>query len=207
MNKDAKFWNRFSDRYAKAAIPDEESYQKKLTKTREYLHPDAQVLEFGSGTGTTAISHAPFAKHILCVDFSSNLIEIAQTKAKAAGVSNVEFQLGELEDAPTLAAGYDMVMGHSILMLLRDKDAAIAKVFELLKPGGQFVSSTTCLGDNMSIHRILGPIGSAIGLLPVLSIFTKQDLLDSIAAAGFELDHVWQPGPRKAVFIVAKKPG
>lgn len=206
MNKDAKFWDRFAARYAKTAVADEASYQKKLVKTREYLHPDARVLEFGCGTGTTAISHAPFARHISGLDISPKMIDIAQAKATAAGVTNVEFQVGEVQDAAPLPGGYDMVMGHSVLHLLRDRDAAIGKVFELLKPGGYFVSSTTCLGDGLSFFKFIGPIGAATGLLPVLKVFTKQELQDSLTSAGFRIDDIWQPGPRKAVFIVAQKP-
>ncbi|MGJ8585221.1 MAG: class I SAM-dependent DNA methyltransferase [Marinosulfonomonas sp.] len=206
MHKDAKFWDRFAARYARTAVADEDSYQKKLAKTREYLRPESRVLEFGCGTGTTAISHAPFAQHILGVDISPKMIEIAQGKAKDADVTNVAFQVGELGDAPPLTAGYDMVMGHSVLHLLRDKDAAIVRVFDLLKPGGTFVSSTTCLGDGLSFFKYVGMFGAATGLLPVLTVFRKQELEDSIKAAGFQIDHIWQPGPRKAVFIVAQKP-
>ncbi len=51
-----------------------------------------EVLEFGCGTGTTAITHAPYVKHIRAIDISSNMIEIAQRKADAKNIKNVTFE-------------------------------------------------------------------------------------------------------------------
>ena len=48
--QNSKIWNRFADSYFKSNIKDEESYQKKLEITREYMTPQSKVLEFGCGT-------------------------------------------------------------------------------------------------------------------------------------------------------------
>ncbi len=61
----AGFWDRIAERYAKQPIADEAAYQKKLQVTRDYFRPDMAVLEFGCGTGSTAIAHAPYVKHVL----------------------------------------------------------------------------------------------------------------------------------------------
>ena len=55
--------------------------------------------------------------------------------------------------------------------------------------------------------KVIAPIGKFFGLLPVLKVFTKKELEDSLTDAGFEIDYQWQPGKGKAVFIVAKKTG
>ena len=89
--------------------------------------------------------------------------------------------------------------------MLEDWEAAIAKVYKLLKPGGVFVSSTVCLGDTMKWFRFIGPIGKALGLMPLVRIFTRNELEQSLIAAGFEFEYVWQPNGR-VVFIVARKP-
>ena len=59
MNQSAKFWDKIAERYSRRPIADEAAYHRKLQVTREYFHPDMQVLEFGCGTGSTAIEHAP----------------------------------------------------------------------------------------------------------------------------------------------------
>jgi len=51
-----------------------------------------EVLELASGTGSTAIKHAPFVKHIQAIDISSKMIEIAQGKAEAQHIRNITFK-------------------------------------------------------------------------------------------------------------------
>lgn len=81
MNDSAKFWDKIAEKYSKQPIADEAAYQKKLQVTQEYFKPDMEVLELGCGTGSTAIIHAPYVKHIRAIDISSKMIEIAQGKA------------------------------------------------------------------------------------------------------------------------------
>ncbi len=207
MHQPSKFWDRIAESYARKPVADEAAYQKKLQVTRAYFRPDMEVLEFGCGTGSTAIAHAPYVKHIRAIDISSKMIEIAQGKADAGGVENVTFERATLDDLEVPDESYDAVMGHSILHLLENKEAAIAKVHRMLKPGGVFVSSTACIADFLKVFKLVAPIGKFLGLLPLVRVFSKKELEDSITAAGFEIDYEWQPGKSKGVFIVAKKAG
>jgi len=203
----AKFWDRIAQRYSNNPVADEATYQKKLRITREYLSPEMEVLEFGCGTGSTAITHAPHVKHIRAIDISAKMLEIARGKAAAQGVENVSFEHCTLDELQLPAQSVDVVLGLSILHLLEDHDAAIARVHALLKPGGVFVSSTACIADAMKFFKYIAPIGRALGLLPLLEIFGVDDLVASLTAAGFTIEQQWQPGKRKGVFIVAKKAG
>jgi len=205
MSQPSKFWDRIAEKYSKRPISDEAAYQKKLQITRGYFRPDMEVLEFGCGTGSTAIAHTPYLKHILAIDISSKMIEIAQGKADASKVDNVTFEQMAIEDLNAPNQSFDAVLGMSILHLLENKEDAIAKVHTLLKPGGIFVSSTACLGDTMKFFKLIAPIGYFFGLIPLVRVFTVQDLVDSLTNAGFAIDHQWQPGKGKSVFIVAKK--
>ncbi len=207
MSEPSRFWDRIADRYASKPVSDEAAYQKKLRVTRDYFRPDMEVLEFGCGTGSTAIAHAPYVKHILATDISSRMIEIAEGKAEAAKVGNVTFQQTAIDDFEAPDETYDAILGLSILHLLEDKEAVIAKVHGMLKPGGVFVSSTACLGDTMKFFKLIAPIGKFLGLIPLVKVFTAKELEDSLTVAGFEIDHRWQPGRGKSVFIVAKKAG
>jgi ubiquinone/menaquinone biosynthesis C-methylase UbiE len=164
-----------------------------------------EVLEFGCGTGSTAIAHAPYVKHIRATDISSKMIEIAQGKARAANVNNVTFEAAAIDDLHITDQSLDAVLGFSVLHLLEDKEDIIDRVYQMLKPGGVYVTSTPCLGDNMRFFKFVGPIGRFLRLLPLIRVFTRKQLEDSITNAGFEIDHSWQPGKGKAVFIVATK--
>lgn len=206
MSKPSKFWDRIAENYARRPVGDEAAYQKKLEVTRGYFRPDMDVLEFGCGTGSTAIAHAPYVKHIRATDISAKMIEIAQRKADAAKIENVTFEQAAFDDLELGEGAYDAVMAHSILHLVEDRDAVIAEVYRALKPGGAFISSTACIGDFMGFFKLVAPIGYFVGLLPLVRVFTRKDLEESLTKAGFVIDHEWQPGKSKAVFIVAIKP-
>jgi ubiquinone/menaquinone biosynthesis C-methylase UbiE len=202
-----KVWDRFAKGYAKRPVANEDAYRKKLQLTRGYLRPDMEVFEFGCGTGSTAIAHAPYVKHILAIDFSAKMLDIARGKASAGNIENVTFEQSGIDEFSVADDTFDVVMGHSILHLLDNKEEVISKVHGMLKPGGVFVSSTICMASKLHPARAILPIGRLLGLLPLVRFFTVRELLDAMTGAGFEIDHRWQPGEKGAVFIVAKKAG
>lgn len=205
MPEPSKFWDKNAERYYKDPIKDEESYQYKLQYTRELLRPDMEVLEFGCGTGGTAIKHAPFVKHIRAIDISPNMLGIAKENAAAGNIGNISFEVSGIEEFDAPDQTFDVVLGMSILHLVDSRDNVIAKVHKLLKPGGYFVNSTTCVGDTMKFLKFIAPVGFRLGLLPLLRVFTADDLENSLTNAGFEIEHRRQPAKSKAVFIVARK--
>ena len=86
--KDSKqFWDKRAEKYFKSPIKNEAIYQKKLAITQEYLTSNSKVLEFGCGSGSTAILHAPHAEHIIATDISNKMIEIAKQQAREAGIT------------------------------------------------------------------------------------------------------------------------
>jgi len=206
MDQSVKIWNKHAKGYAKKPIADEATYQKKLQITQEYLKKDMNLLEIGCGTGSTAIAHAPHVKYIRAIDFSSNMIEIAQDKIDAKNIKNISFELSTINEFNAPDCSMDVVLGLSILHLLEDKEVVIAKVHKMLKPGGIFVTSTLCLGESKSLFfKVLTSIGNCLGLMPTIKVFSTKELKDSIIDAEFDIDYYWHPGKGKAVFIVARK--
>jgi ubiquinone/menaquinone biosynthesis C-methylase UbiE len=204
MTRSKNFWDRIAKRYAKKPVGNEAAYQRKLATTREYFRPDMEVLEIGCGTGSTAIAHAPYVRHIRATDISDRMIEIAKGKARSAGVENVSFEVCGIEDLDVASESVDAVLALSLLHLLEDREAAIAWIHDMLRSGGIFVSNTVCLGDNMRWFRFVAPIGRWLGVFPLLRIFTRNELEAGFRGAGFEIEHAWQPD-KAVVFIIARK--
>jgi ubiquinone/menaquinone biosynthesis C-methylase UbiE len=201
----AYFWDKIAEGYAKRPVADQSAYERKLATTQRYLRADMEVLEFGCGTGTTALHHAPFVKHIRAIDVSGKMIEIARSKAEAEGVTNITFERSDIDGLRAADECYDAVMGHSILHLVADKSAVIRDVHRMLKPGGVFITSTACLGGTMPWLRLVLPIGRFLGLLPMVRFFSPAELVAEFENAGFRIEHKWQPDRRKALFVVARK--
>jgi ubiquinone/menaquinone biosynthesis C-methylase UbiE len=203
-------WNRIAKGYAKSAVADEAGYQKKLEVTRTYFRPGMEVMEFGCGTGTTAVAHAPYVKHITGYDVSEKMLEIARARANEAKAANVAFERADIIDLDLAESRFDVVMGHSILHLLRPKhrSAVLAKVHRVLKPGGVFVSSTICIADFPSgVFKILPPVMRALPFMPPIQSLTRDELRSAITGAGLAIEHDWAPRQQAALFLVARKAG
>ena len=205
MARSQKFWNMMAKRYAASPVGDETAYQEKLAKTREYFTPDSQVLELACGTGSTAIAHAPYVGQLRAVDFSENMIAIAQGKAADAGVSNASFEVSSIDDFDAPDASYDVVMMHSILHLLPNRDAVIAKVYALLKPGGVFVSGSVCMGDMNGLLKVLVPVANFLRLLPQLQVLSAEEIEASLTGAGFSPEHVRKMNGGNSLFAIVQK--
>ncbi|WP_417795003.1 class I SAM-dependent DNA methyltransferase [Terasakiella pusilla] len=205
MSKIARFWDRHAVGYSKRKVTNEDAYQKKLEQARAYLTPDAEVFEFGCGTGTTALNLADDAGHILAIDASQKMIEIAQGKARDQHKANVTFAQDEIESFVGLGKQFDVVMAHSILHLLKDRQTVLKQVHELLKPDGVFISSTMCMKGVWPWLRIIVPLGHFFGLLPLVRFFRPDELLAEIQQAGFEVEVSWQPTLKEGLFVIARK--
>lgn len=203
MFRPENFWNFMSKSYAKSPVEDEASYQHKLAKSREYFTPESNILEIGSGTGTTSISHSPYVNSILATDISDKMIAISNEKLVGADIDNVVFKLTSIEDLNIEDNSLDAVLALSILHLVKDKDAVIAKIHKMLKPGGVMISSTVCLEDSSKFAKFLTPIGRLFGL--VLKALSKKGIEQSMENIGFKVDYSWTPETSTTAFIIAKK--
>lgn len=206
MSDEARFWDKRAGKYAQRPVADQVTYEKKLEITRTYLRPDAEVLEMGCGTGSTALAHAPYVGHILATDISPAMIDIGRRKAGAAGVDNVTFETRAVADHDIAESTYDAILALNLLHLLEDPKAAIGAAYIGLRPGGVFVTSTACIGDMSWYFRLLVPVGHFLRLFPPVKVFTRAQLRQSLIEAGFDIDREWLPRKNAAMFIIAMKP-
>ncbi len=207
MNKSDKFWDKAAEKYATKSVPDEAAYQRKLSETQSFFSPDMRILEFGCGTGTTAIHHAPHVRHIDAIDVSEKMLEIGRGKATRAEIKNVTFKRGTLSDFNTETASLDAILGLNVIHLLPDRQAVLTEVARILKPGGIFVSSTGCLGNSyFRFIKVIVPLGKLLGLMPDVFVVTEDELASEITNAGFKIESQWHHGMQDIdVFIVARK--
>ncbi len=207
MNYSTGFWNRIAKRYAKKPVADETSYQFKLDCIRKRLTPEMKVLEFGCGTGSTALLLAPLVNDYQAIDFSSAMLAIAEQKLAECPCPQLHFSQTPVEAYLHEKNDLDAVIGMSVLHLLNDPESAIQHVFNSLKSGGYFFSSTACIEESMSWFKYIAPLGGALGLLPKLHIFTQQKLQSYLTDAGFVIEYKWVAHNNKiSCFIVATKP-
>ncbi|MFW8595472.1 class I SAM-dependent methyltransferase [Cribrihabitans neustonicus] len=191
MTADARFWNRIAPKYAKRPIGDQDAYEYSLERTRSYLQEDAEVLELGCGTGSTAIALAPGVAQITATDLSEGMLEVARERVAAAGVQNIRLKCCPVEMVPE--GPFDTVMAFNLLHLLPDLDAALAGIAARLKPGGLFISKTPCLGEAKGtfkyiLFQVAIPLMRLAGQAPShVDFLTVRALEDAVHRAGFRI--------------------
>ncbi|HEX9691922.1 MAG TPA: arsenite methyltransferase [Gemmatimonadales bacterium] len=104
------------------------------------LHPGDVVLDLGSGGGLDVLLSArrvtPGGK-AYGLDMTDEMLELARQNQAAAGLTNVEFLKGRIEDIPLPDASVDVVISNCVINLSENKPAVMAEAFRVLRPGGR----------------------------------------------------------------------
>jgi ubiquinone/menaquinone biosynthesis C-methylase UbiE len=205
---DARFWNRIARWYAANPVRDAAGYERTLDRTIHYLSGADTVLEFGCGTGTTALRLAPHVSRIVATDISSAMIEIAQEKAAAQSCPNAEFAVATPDLAPGPEGSFDAVLAFNLVHLFADRPSMLARVRQLLKPGGLFVSKTPCLTEMTRLIRVAVPVMRFFGKAPShVAFLSAAELESEVEGAGFTIVERARHGSTRKdprIFIVAR---
>lgn len=209
MTAEAAFWNDLAERYARQPLANPGAFERKIEVTRARMRPRDVVLDIGCGTGSLALRLAASGATIHGLDISSEMIRIARGKAEAQGTENVSFHVGPFDSFDRFEPGsLDGICAYSLLHLVEDLPATLARIYSLLRPGGFFVSSTVCLSDSWVPYRPILQVARWLGKAPrVVSLLRKRALEEELRRAGFS--GIEQPavGAQSTIaFIVAEKP-
>jgi len=197
------------------------------------LKPGETVLDLGSGGGIDVLLSArrvgPAGK-AYGLDMTDEMLALARANQRKAGVANVEFLKGEIENIPLPDNSVDVIISNCVINLSGDKDKVLREAFRVLKPGGRFaVSDVVVRGEvpaeiRRSIELWVGCVAGAledteyesklaaagfeaIGIEPT-RIHTVEDARQFLAGQGLDVDRIAAQVDGKFIsaFIRAVKP-
>jgi ubiquinone/menaquinone biosynthesis C-methylase UbiE len=102
-------------------------------------------------------------------------------------LENIEFINTTLFDERLKAESFDLVMAFFVLHFFDDIDVAFKRIYDLLKPGGLFISETACMGEQGVFMGKALRLAGALGLVPRMSMLTTQQLEQALENAGFRV--------------------
>lgn len=197
------------------------------------LQPGETVLDLGSGGGIDVLLSArrvgPGGK-AYGLDMTDEMLALACENQKKAGVENVEFLKGAIEDIPLPESSVDVIISNCVINLSGDKDRVLAEAFRVLKPGGRLaVSDVVVRGDvpadiRKSMELWVGCIAGALAEgeyreklarsgfesieVEPTRVYRADEARDFLAAAGLDPDVVGPQidGKFISAFVRARKP-
>jgi arsenite methyltransferase len=149
------------------------------------LHEGETVLDLGSGAGADVFISArrvgPSGKAI-GLDMTDEMLELSRANAATAGVSNVEFLKGYLEDIPLPNGSVDVVISNCVINLAADKREVLAEAARVLRPGGRFAVSDVIADPDMD-EQTRADMAAWTGC--IAGALTETEFRSALKNAGF----------------------
>ena len=197
------------------------------------LKPGETVLDLGSGGGIDVLLSAkrvgPTGK-AYGLDMTDEMLALARENQRKAGVENVEFLKGEIENIPLPDNSVDVIISNCVINLSADKDRVLREAFRVLKPGGRFAVSDIvvrgkvpaeirrsvelwvgCMAGALEESEYLAKLMRAgfevVGIEPT-RIYRVADARESLSSAGIDVEAIAPlvDGKFMSAFVRAKKP-
>jgi arsenite methyltransferase len=150
------------------------------------LREGETVLDLGSGGGADVLISAKrvgASGKAIGLDMTDEMLELARKNAVEAGVQNVEFLKGYLEDIPLPDASVDVVISNCVINLAADKPTVIREAARVLRPGGRFAVSDVIAAPDLD-EQTKADIGAWTGC--TAGAITEHEFRLALTDAGFD---------------------
>ena len=144
------------------------------------------VLDLGSGAGADVLISARRVGRTgkaIGLDMTDEMLELARANTAEAGVENVEFLKGYLEDMPLPDASVDVVISNCVINLSGDKPQVIREAARVLRPGGRFAVSDVIADPDMD-EQTKADMAAWTGC--VAGALTEAEFRETLQSAGFQ---------------------
>jgi len=137
QDKVRSYFDELAGKFGRQYVPGR-SWQG-LAETFLMLMPPLVIADLGAGEGTSSQLLARRASKVIAVDNSEKMVEFGSSLARAHGVKNLEYRLGDLEDLPIKKGEVDVAFFSQSLHHAQHPLRALAEAFRIVKPGGRVI--------------------------------------------------------------------
>jgi len=137
QDKMRTFFDSVAGRLGKDYVPGKS--WKSLAEALLRLMPPMVIADLGAGEGASSLLLAQNAKRVIAVDTSAKMIEVARDQALRAGILNVEYRLGDMEEIPIDSSTVDLAFFSQSLHHALHPARALTEAHRILHPGGRIV--------------------------------------------------------------------
>jgi SAM-dependent methyltransferase len=150
------------------------------------LREGETVLDLGSGGGIDVILSAKRvgrSGHAYGLDMTDEMLALARRNAADAGIANVTFLKGLIEEIPLPSASVDVVISNCVINLSTDKPSVLREIGRVLKPGGRVGISDVVAEDRLEPQE-RAERGSYVGC--IAGALSSSEYAEGLRAAGFD---------------------
>jgi arsenite methyltransferase len=150
------------------------------------LRESETVLDLGSGGGIDVILSAKRvgrSGHAYGLDMTDEMLALARRNAADAGIANVTFLKGLIEEIPLPSASVDVVISNCVINLSTDKPSVLREIGRVLKPGGRIGISDVVAEDRLEPQE-RAERGSYVGC--IAGALSTSEYAEGLRAAGFD---------------------
>ena len=136
---------------------------------RARLQRGDHVLDVGSGYGEPGLSAARTVGpdgHVTCLDISGDMLAFAETRARAAGLSNVSFVEADIEALELAPASLDVVLSRATIMYISNPLETLRRLHTALRPGGRLAVAVWATPDKVAFATPVAVMIEALGIEP-----------------------------------------
>ena len=187
MFKSEKFWNRLSKGFDRSDKKPASGPSRLVENTIHYLNSNDIVLDVGCATGAYTFQFAELVKEIYGIDISSKMIKSAKRRTLDLKIENMDFFYTTIFDDRFKKESYDVILAFNVLHFFEDNQLAVKRINELLKPGGTFISTTACLGEENSFVSIILKFFVKIGIVPLMHFYKISDIKQLLESGNFQI--------------------
>jgi SAM-dependent methyltransferase len=155
-----------------------------------------QVLDLGSGDGTTALPAARLGAEVLAVDIASNLVTAGQRRAEEEGLTNITFQHGDASNLYCVDdESFDLVVSIFGAMFAPNPIDVAKEMVRVTRPGGRIVMGNWIPGDPTLVAQLLRISASYSprppeGFVSPVTWGMEEHVLVRFTAAGVRPEHI-----------------